>query len=98
MDDAIGAIASTLDELALWNSTYAFVTSDHGYNLGQHNLPSCKLNVYDHAVRVPMLMCVTRTHRRRAKNGPRAGSVLLVTSLLRERLNIFAYLAPGASI
>ena len=23
---------------------------------GQHNLPSCKLNVYDHAVRIPMLI------------------------------------------
>ena len=41
-------------ELSLWQSTYVFVTSDHGYNMGQHNLPSCKLNVYDHDVRVPM--------------------------------------------
>ncbi len=24
--------------------------------MGQHNLPSCKLNVYDHAVRIPMLI------------------------------------------
>ena len=26
------------------------------YNLGQHNLPSCKLSVYDHSIRVPMLL------------------------------------------
>ena len=27
-----------------------------GYNLGQHNLPSCKLNVYDHSIRIPMII------------------------------------------
>lgn len=38
------------------DNTYWFVTSDHGYNLGQHRLPSCKLNVYDHDIRIPMVM------------------------------------------
>ena len=27
---------------------YAILRSSQGYNLGQHRLPSCKLNVYDH--------------------------------------------------
>ena len=31
--------------LGVLGSTYFLVTSDHGYNLGQHRLPSCKLNV-----------------------------------------------------
>ena len=39
VDDAIGALASLLDELGLWRQTYFIVTSDHGYNLGQHRLP-----------------------------------------------------------
>lgn len=56
VDDAIAGVARALEQLALWGSTYMFITSDHGYNLGQHNLPSCKLNVYDHAVRVPMMI------------------------------------------
>jgi hypothetical protein len=56
VDDAIAAVSETLDELKLAASTYFFVTSDHGYNMGQHNLPSCKLNVYDNTVRIPMLI------------------------------------------
>jgi len=32
------------------------VTSDHGYNLGQHRLPSNKFLLYDHAVRIPMVV------------------------------------------
>ena len=31
-------------------------TCHSGYNLGQHNLPSCKLNVYDHDIRIPMVI------------------------------------------
>ena len=56
VDDAVVGIAHTLDELKVAASTYFIVTSDHGYHLGQHNLPSCKLQVYDHAIRVPMMM------------------------------------------
>ena len=26
------------------------------YNLGQHRLPSCKLNVYDHDIRIPFVI------------------------------------------
>ena len=29
------------------------ITSDHGYNLGQLRLPSCKLQPYEHDIRVP---------------------------------------------
>eukprot|EP00947_MAST-08B_sp_MAST-8B-sp1_P002915 g2915.t1 len=56
IDDAIEGVVNTIDELGLTDSTYFFVTSDHGYNLGQHRLPSCKLNVYDHDIRIPMVI------------------------------------------
>jgi len=56
VDDAIAAMVDTIDELGLWNRTYMFMTSDHGYNLGQHRLPFGKHNVYDHATRIPMIM------------------------------------------
>jgi len=36
---------SALDGLGVLDNTFMFFTSDHGYNLGQHRLPSCKLNV-----------------------------------------------------
>lgn len=49
----VDATLALLDALDL-SSTYVFYTSDNGYNLGQHRLPSCKLNVYDHDLRVPM--------------------------------------------
>lgn len=37
------------------DNTYFMITSDHGYNLGQHRLPSNKFLVYDHTTRIPMV-------------------------------------------
>mmetsp|Transcript_38935 Transcript_38935/g.121222 ORF Transcript_38935/g.121222 Transcript_38935/m.121222 type:complete len:554 (-) Transcript_38935:109-1770(-) len=54
VDDAVAAMVEVLDELGIADSTYLLISSDHGFNLGQHRLPSCKLNVYDHSVRIPM--------------------------------------------
>merc|ERR1712187_536217 len=45
-----------LQETKILKRTYILITSDHGYNLGQHRLPSCKLNVYDHDLRIPMII------------------------------------------
>jgi len=56
IDDAIAGMVDALDEIGALDSTYIFITSDHGYNLGQHRLPSCKLNVYDHDIRIPMVI------------------------------------------
>ena len=47
---AVAGVVGALKRLRVWNSTYVFVTSDHGYNMGQHNLPSCKLGVYDNTI------------------------------------------------
>lgn len=55
VDDAVAGMIATLEELDVMNNTYIFITSDHGFNLGQHRLPSCKLNVYDHDIRIPMV-------------------------------------------
>lgn len=56
IDDAIAGMVHTLEDTGVLNHTYIIITSDHGYNLGQHRLPSCKLNVYDHDVRIPMVI------------------------------------------
>ena len=56
VDDAIAAVHATLVELDILKNTYWFTTSDHGYQLGQHRLPSCKLNVYDHDIRIPTVI------------------------------------------
>ena len=45
-----------LTKLHVIDNTYIFYTSDHGYQLGQLRLPMCKLNVYDHDIRVPFFV------------------------------------------
>ena len=56
VDDGVAGVAAVVHELGLDNRTYFFVTSDHGWNLGQHRLPGGKHNVYDHSTRIPMVM------------------------------------------
>eukprot|EP00927_Polykrikos_kofoidii_P050237 TRINITY_DN44158_c0_g1_i1.p1 TRINITY_DN44158_c0_g1~~TRINITY_DN44158_c0_g1_i1.p1 ORF type:complete len:545 (-),score=54.69 TRINITY_DN44158_c0_g1_i1:54-1688(-) len=55
VDDAIEGMWYALQDVGVLHRTYFVITSDHGYNLGQHRLPSCKLNVYDHDLRIPMI-------------------------------------------
>eukprot|EP00048_Salpingoeca_helianthica_P017187 m.235967 g.235967 ORF g.235967 m.235967 type:complete len:493 (+) comp20371_c0_seq1:17-1495(+) len=56
VDDIISEVVATLQAAGVLNDTYIFLTSDHGYQLGQLRLPMCKLNVYDHNTRVPFLV------------------------------------------
>ena len=43
-------------KLGLFDKTYFVITSDHGYNLGHHRIPSNKFLLYDHATRIPMVV------------------------------------------
>jgi len=45
-----------IQRLGLENNTYWFISSDHGYNLGNHRLPSNKFLLYDHSLRIPMVV------------------------------------------
>ena len=54
VDDGVAGIVAAVTELNLMSKTYFLVTSDHGWNLGQHRLPAGKHNVYDHSTRIPM--------------------------------------------
>jgi N-acetylglucosamine-6-sulfatase len=56
IDDAIEGMVQELSAAGVLERTYFLITSDHGFNLGQHRLPSCKLNVYDHDLRIPMVI------------------------------------------
>tara|TARA_B110001452_G_scaffold8696_1_gene7583 strand:+ start:172 stop:1983 length:1812 start_codon:yes stop_codon:yes gene_type:complete len=56
VDDGIAGVVGALVELGVENRTYLMVTSDHGWNLGQHRLPGGKHNVYDHSVRIPFVI------------------------------------------
>eukprot|EP00038_Savillea_parva_P030217 m.76389 g.76389 ORF g.76389 m.76389 type:complete len:690 (-) comp9057_c0_seq1:74-2143(-) len=55
VDDSYSELVAFIDGLNLNRKTYYLVSSDHGYNLGQHRLPSNKFLLYDHSLRIPML-------------------------------------------
>jgi arylsulfatase A-like enzyme len=55
LDDAIGRIRVCLEEMGLAENTIVVQMADHGIALGQHGLMG-KQNVYDHSVRVPLVM------------------------------------------
>ena len=55
VDDAIAQTVATIDELGLASKTYFFYSSDHGFQLGELNLPQDKRNVYDFDTRIHMV-------------------------------------------
>ncbi|XP_065909512.1 N-acetylglucosamine-6-sulfatase-like [Dysidea avara] len=56
VDDLMMDVVNKLDQHKQLNNTYFLFTSDHGFQLGQFNLPSCKLQPYEHDIRVPMFV------------------------------------------
>jgi arylsulfatase A-like enzyme len=55
VDDTYAEIHAAVAELGLLDNTYFLISSDHGYNLGHHRLPSNKFLLYDHSLRIPMI-------------------------------------------
>ena len=53
VDDIMIALVDLLTKKNALDDTYFVLTSDHGFNLGQLRLPSCKLQPYEHDIRVP---------------------------------------------
>ncbi|XP_003384556.1 PREDICTED: extracellular sulfatase Sulf-1-like [Amphimedon queenslandica] len=53
VDDITKDVVSLLEKYDQVDNTYILWTSDHGFQLGQFRLPSCKLQPYDHDIRVP---------------------------------------------
>lgn len=47
VDDVIGDVIELCDSLGLKDSTYFFYSSDHGFQLGQFNIPMDKRHAYD---------------------------------------------------
>ena len=56
VDDANAALVQAVKDVGAWNNTYFVVSSDHGYNLGHHRIPSNKFLLYDHATRIPLVV------------------------------------------
>ena len=55
MDDRVGRVLQALEETGRLSNTVIVYTSDHGLSLGRHGLMG-KQNLYDHAVRVPLIL------------------------------------------
>jgi len=56
MDHQIGRILEALEQSGKSDNTYIFFTADHGLGVGHHGLVG-KQNMYDHSVRVPLMVC-----------------------------------------
>jgi N-acetylglucosamine-6-sulfatase len=53
VDDIMKDVVKMLEEKGELSNTFFLWTSDHGFQLGQFNLPSCKLQPYEHDIHVP---------------------------------------------
>jgi N-acetylglucosamine-6-sulfatase len=55
VDDLISDVIATVDELGLSDSTYFFYSTDHGFQLGQLNIPFDKRHVYEWDTKIHLL-------------------------------------------
>eukprot|EP00936_MAST-01D_sp_MAST-1D-sp1_P001392 g1392.t1 len=56
VDDYVGQVIAMLKAAGQLDNTYFLYTSDHGFQLGQHRLPGDKRHLYEHDIRIPMVM------------------------------------------
>ncbi len=56
VDDLIGDIRKTLDDLGLSKDTYVIFTSDNGYHLGEFSLRAGKMTPFDTDIHVPLVV------------------------------------------
>lgn len=56
VDDMIGDIRTTLEELGLSEDTYVIFTADNGYHLGEYSLRAGKMTPFDIDIRVPLVV------------------------------------------
>lgn len=56
LDKEVGRVLNVLDKKGIADNTLVIFVSDHGDSLGDHNLFVKGVHLYDHAIRVPLLM------------------------------------------
>jgi len=55
VDDVIASVIQTCEDLGVADNTYFFYSSDHGFQLGNFNIPMDKRHVYDWDTRIHLL-------------------------------------------
>ncbi|MGJ8691798.1 MAG: sulfatase [Thalassotalea sp.] len=63
IDQQVGEVLSTLDALGIRDNTIVVLTSDHGFNLGEHNFWG-KHNMLNKALQIPLI--IDAPHKRSA--------------------------------
>jgi len=56
IDRHVQQFVTLLDELGRLDNTYIIYTSDNGFQLGQHRISSDKRQLYEHDIRVPLVV------------------------------------------
>ena len=55
VDDVIAGVIGVCEELGVADNTYFFYSSDHGFQLGEFNIPMDKRQPYDYDTRIHLL-------------------------------------------
>lgn len=55
VDEMVADLVQLLDQNGQLENTYIFFTSDNGFHIGEHSLPSGKMLPYEEDIRVPLL-------------------------------------------
>lgn len=56
VDEMVADIIQLLEENGQLENTYVFFTSDNGFHMGEHSLPSGKMLAYEEDIRVPFMV------------------------------------------
>ena len=56
VDEMVADIIQLLEENGQLENTYIFFTSDNGFHMGEHSLPSGKMLAYEEDIRVPFMV------------------------------------------
>lgn len=57
VDANVGRVLDKIDQLDLWKNSVVVFWSDHGLNMGEHNGIWLKTNLFEEALRIPMIIC-----------------------------------------
>nr|WP_319231021.1 sulfatase [Draconibacterium orientale] len=87
MDEQVGRLLNTLDQLDLRKNTIVIFLSDHGYNLGEHDCWA-KTSLWEGTVRVPLIISVPGMEQ---TNGVKCESITELIDLYPTLVDLGGY-------